>query len=156
MYNRDNITCTYIKAKRETLKQRFAIEKINYDKKEVNHMQTKMKQSIVIITIILSYIVSSGIKAALNFDYTPFRDGVGIKLLLDFGLYVSVFSVIYYLTSRLLSKLSHFIKIEWGAYSTGEKPLWQSGGVTSLRIQCSDITGKGENKSILEKNVVLF
>jgi hypothetical protein len=112
MYNRDNITCTYIKAKRETLKQRFAIEKINYDKKEVNHMQTKMKQSIVIITIILSYIVSSGIKAALNFDYTPFRDGVGIKLLLDFGLYVSVFSVIYYLTSRLLSKLSHFIKIE--------------------------------------------
>lgn len=70
-------------------------------------MQTKTKQSIVIIiTIILSYIVSSGIKAALNFDYTPFHDGLDIKLLLDFGLYVIVFSAIYYLTSRLLSKLS--------------------------------------------------
>lgn len=88
------------------MKQRLAIERIHYEN-EVKHMQSKAKQSIVIvITIILSYIVSTGIKAALNFDYTPFHDGLDIKLLLDFGLYVIVFSVIYYLTSRLLSKLS--------------------------------------------------
>ncbi|GEM04241.1 hypothetical protein HMI01_12290 [Halolactibacillus miurensis] len=87
------------------MKQRFAIERIKHDKSEVKHVQTKTKQSIVmIVTITLSYIVSSVIKAVLNFDYTPFRDGLGIKLLLDFGLYVLVFTVIYYFTSRLLCK----------------------------------------------------
>ena len=107
MYNGGNIMRTYIKDKSETLKQRFAIERIKYDEKEVKHMQSKAKQSIVIVvTIILSYIVSAGIKAALNFEYTPFHDGLDIKLLLDFGLYVIVFTVIYYLMSRLVSKLS--------------------------------------------------
>ncbi|SFP25952.1 hypothetical protein SAMN05421839_11156 [Halolactibacillus halophilus] len=97
---------TYIKNKRETLKQRLVIEGLN-DENEVKQMQSKTKQAIVIvITIILSYIVSTVIKVALNFDYTPIRDGLDIKLLFDFGLYVLVFSVIYYLTSRLLSKLS--------------------------------------------------
>ena len=109
MYNGDNIMRTYIKDKSETLKQHFAIERIKYDEKEVKHMQSKAKELIVtVVTIILSYIVYTGIKAALNFEYThtPFHDGLDIKLLLDFGLYAIVFTVIYYLMSRLLSKLS--------------------------------------------------
>ncbi len=89
------------------MKKCFAIKSLKHDKSEVKHMQTKTKQSIVmIVTIILSYIVSSVIKAFLNFNYTPLRDGLGIKLLLDFGLYVIIFAVIYYLAYKLLIKSS--------------------------------------------------
>ena len=38
MYNGGNIMRTYIKDKSETLNQRFAIERIKYDEKEVKHM----------------------------------------------------------------------------------------------------------------------
>jgi len=93
---------------RGTMKKCFAIKRLIHDKSEVKHMKTKTKQSIVmIVTITLSYIASSVIKAVLNFDYMPFRDGIGIKLLLDFGLYVIIFTVIYYLASKLLIKSSH-------------------------------------------------